>query len=321
MSIELQLDLLEQVDTPESGVDTTRNEAAELLGKYLASNEAIKKLSEAHNVSSKQKKELQKAIYREYNAKISALSSERDSLIRDSERENAEGYAEYLQRVEVLHEDIAAVERILSLLRWQIMGADKQEYVDFAHDEATLPGRGDKYIECIDVFYQDPYLKVCAYVHENDRPKNRYTLILAGRCWFPESILEWPHNYIRLHAKGYGNFNLGMEIAHKHSVDDLKKQYEKKRASLLTPEMQRYQDTRTEYLHTIETYTVDDFKPLLAYVCGCGYFETWSESEHQRHIDELNSQAYKCRHCDAVLTPQPSNDDSVSKEGRIQDQT
>jgi len=122
----------------------------------------------------------------------------------------------------------------------------------------------EKHLEVIET-YQDDCMSLRLYIAENDRPKNRYSIIVAGQSKLGgDDILKLPYSYgTSLNTYGRG-ISILSEIRHFTTIEDAKNYHEKYNLQKLLKEfLTRYNDVKTEYEQTCKKYSLDDFAELL----------------------------------------------------------
>lgn len=253
--------------------------------EYLESEKRISSLSQARDdFREKKEKEITDLKWEVYQPKIRALEDERDERVAEIRKESESKQLESNEKIAELHKTIEKVERILSFLKPTAWKEKKNaEWLDF--DESTV--KAYHYCEKIETFYKDEYLKIVAYISENSKPKNKYSLTLVGKCFFTEKQIKFPYGYgLDLAIFGEG-FTVAVPVIDKPTIEEAKAYYTKNKEKILKPTMEEYQAVKKEYLDVIRTYTIDDFKKLIAYRCdlGCGFFYTEREERHIARVE------------------------------------
>ena len=160
--------------------------------------------------------------------------------------------------IDGLTEAIKAVRRKAAFLAAKDeIEADKVEF----DDETMKPYRGKEMLR-LGTYYEDRYLIVKLYIVENDRPKNRYTLIAFGYSPLSE-FLEYRTYYggpVMYHGP---RPTFAREIAHKPTPEDLKEFLKKRTTDKIIPQLGRYLKVRDEYIETIANHTIKEFRPML----------------------------------------------------------
>lgn len=261
----------------------------DLVIEYLESEKQISSISQARDDFREKKEKEITDLTLDYEPKIRALEDERDERVAEIRKESESKRFESDEKITELHKTIEKVERILSFLKptWR-----SAEWLDF--DEGTVKAYRDRYCEKIGTFYRDEYLKIVAYIAENSKPKNKYSLTLVGKCFFGEKQMPFPYAYgLDLAIFGEG-FTVAVPVIDKPTIEEAKAYFTKNREKILKPTMEKYQEVKKEYLDVIRTYTIDDFGNLIAYRCSeCGFFYTEREARHISRIEESS-----CPNCE-----------------------
>lgn len=245
----------------------------ELVSAYRESEKQISSISRESDEFKENKEEEIQDVGEVYEPKIDALKQERDEKIREIEGGIESREKESEEKINELHRNIEKVERILSFLKPTHRTA---EWVDF--DEDKVEACRDYHIEKIGTFYRDECIKIVAYIVENGKPKNKYSLAIVGRSVFREEQIEgWEHcvkSYgLNIYTDGF--FDVETNITDRPTIEEVKAYYEKNKEKILKSQLEQYQEVKKEYLDVLKTYKIDDFKELIAYRCSkCGYFYT-----------------------------------------------
>jgi len=261
----------------------------DLVIEYLESEKQIRSISqERDDFRGKKEKEITDLKWEVYEPKIRALEEERDEKVSEINEESNARVRSLTEKIAELNETVEKVERVLSFLKPTRKSA---EWLDF--DESTVKAYGD-YCEKIGTFYRDDFLKIVAYIAENRKPKNKYTLALVGRCFFKEKQMKFPYSYgLDLNIFGQG-LTVAIHITDKPTIDGAKTYFTKNKEKILKLTMEKYQEVKKEYLDVRKTYTTDDFKELIAYRClECGFFYTEREANRISRIESSS-----CPNCE-----------------------
>ena len=204
------------------------------------------------------------ALEKERNDKTSVLENKFDTLIAANDSEITQKKVP-LQEIEtiLLHLTVKPKEVV-----WE--------------DSAIHPMRRwnqtDYFIQPLDMIYSDPWLKIKAFILENKKPVNKYTLCLFGRCLFTtrndrRRLLKFPHDY------GVPGNHTDQQISVPQkdfpTVKAAEACFEKNKQNLLTSFIKEYKEVKETYQKIITTYTLKDFRPLFTFECkACGFFLT-----------------------------------------------
>ena len=119
--------------------------------------------------------------------------------------------------IAVLHARLEPVERKIKFLEKR----DEIEKVDLDIKEDKIKPYDDKELVALGTFYEDRYLKVILFIAENDKPKNRYSLIAYGKTSL--------HEFVDC-SRGYGisisdhgmSYHFSMDLKSLPSIEELK---------------------------------------------------------------------------------------------------
>ena len=269
------------------------------------------------------------------DAEISALNRayrEKKWVLEDEERkaenklkqdkEEREDVARF--QVDALEGVVVLVDRILYFLKLK---------PDITWKEEVLKAYEEKELVRLGALYQDEFLDMRLYVVENARPKNRYTLVVKGRCafgaplgWEPSSILELPRGYVRMQDYGAGD-NVESILAHLPSIDDAEKYVAKHSKELMRNFLEKYQAVKQEYLEAIKNYKLEDFagiEPLRVDMSYQTVFDELVKLEHsakphtQVTLTFKNGSAITIFDPDNLLLLQPGDVVEATKKEEVQ---
>lgn len=260
-------------------------QAIENLGKVKALYGEIETIEKAT------RQEVSRLHYDVYQSKIRELEHERDRMIEavgvDSQGQINESKAVIENLQTVIHQ----VSRLLEFLK-----LDTTEDLSIADDDVKPYDRYDQRLtESLGYFFNDDYLKVKLFIIENDKPKNKYSLVALGKCLFYEELLKLPKSY-GLPCYIHGFCELETVIKDFPLVAEAKNWLNKNKARLSFL-LGEYDRVKEEYQDAIQNYKVDDFQELLIARCQCGYYYT----EFDRNNISFRDNTTECPRCEAIL--------------------
>lgn len=260
-------------------------EAIENLSKVKSLQGEIETISKATRDESYR---LRYGIYRD---KIRELEHERDQMI-DAVDADSQGQINDREAViENLQTVIRQVSRILEFLR-----LDTTLDLSIADDDVKPYGRyNQRFKESLGYFINDDYLKVKLFIIENDKPKNKYSLIAVGKCLFHEELLKLPKTYgLPCYTQGF--YSLESVIKDFPSLAETKDWFGKHKVSLYDLKG-KYDQVKKEYQEAMQNYKVADFHELLIAHCQCGYYYT----EFERRNISFRDNTTECPRCGSIL--------------------
>ena len=237
--------------------------------------------------------ETRRLQYDVYQPKIRAIEDECRHVIDDA-KNIAQGKEEFKRKqVEELTEPVRKVERILEFFR-----LDTRKPIDIADEDVKQNDRyKERYRENWGLVFDDPFLKVRAFIMENDKPKNKYIIVLIGRCLFDSGLgdrplLKLPRDYGLSISEPWGS--APQEILKEAATVKELHTWWTSNGMRKVSWIQDYVAVRAEYEHILKTYRVTDFDDFLTWMCPeCGYFQTVFES-YRLMKDEVMT----CHRCD-----------------------
>lgn len=260
------------------------NQANENLGKINLIHQETNSVRDAYE------KENYRIRYDVFRPKIAKIERERDKIIEEAHANYEQKEAELKQKAEALAVIVTQVERILDYLR---LDTGKGLTIN---DDEVQPYRSykDTVKENLGYIFDDAYLKIKLFMVENDKPKNKYSLIALGHCLFHDGLLNLPHAY-GVHVRTPFGCYPELVIRDFPSVPELTNWLKLHRDNILAKVTGEYEQVKTEYLDIIKTYKVDDFQELLVARCTCGYFYTKLDNRSSRDI-------VTCLRCNSPMT-------------------
>lgn len=249
-----------------------------------------KELDELRTVTDNETRRLQ---YDVYQPKIRAIE---EKCRQEIEKVKADALAKHNAKVldvQTLMEPVRKVERILEFFR-----LDTRQPIDIADTDVKQNDRyKERYRENWGLVFDDPFLKVRAFVMENDKPKNKYIIVLIGRCLFDSGLgdrplLKLPRDYGLSISEPWGS--APQEILKEAATVKELQTWWTSNGMRKVSWIQDYVAVRAEYEHILKTYRVTDFDDFLTWMCPeCGYFHTVFESYHLNHGEVMT-----CHRCD-----------------------
>ena len=244
-------------------------------------------------IRSETETESRRLQYDVYRPKVQALEEECRNAIAKVQAAGKVTEDEIDKQAHELMEPVRKVERILEFFR-----LDTRVPIDITDEDVKISDRyKERYRENLGLVFDDPFLKVRLFVLENDKPKNKYILVLIGRCLFDTGLgdrplLKLPRDYGLSISEPWGSApqHILKEAA---TVKELHTYWTSHGFSKV-PWVADYVAVRAEYEHILKTYRVTDFNDFLTWMCPeCGYFHTIFESYYQREGEVMT-----CHRCD-----------------------
>jgi len=197
----------------------------------------------------------QEAEAKQHCAKMIKTIEERclEEIKRIQEKVNAltEPIEEGIRKLEP---EIRGIERKIEFLKHREKSKGKRPELD---DEAIKPYH-DRELVKLGTLYEDEFTIIKLFAAENDRPKNRWTLMAIGDTLLG-ALLDVPHDYgLPIYMK-HGGF-LQKALAHLPTLDEVKTYAER---DCMRGDLAAYEKVKKAYLDTVNNYSLEDFKPLL----------------------------------------------------------
>lgn len=161
------------------------------------------------------------------------------------------------QGIQKLEPEIQDINQKIKFLKYrEKIDGEKLEF-----DDESVKVYHDKKLVKLGIFYEDEFTLIKLFAAENDRPKNRWTLMAIGYTLLRE-LYDMPHDYgLPIHMS-HGAF-LQKTLKHLPTLEEVKTYIERKRETLMIGDGAAYKAVKKAYLDTINNYSLEDFKPLL----------------------------------------------------------
>ena len=273
-------------------LDTTGADAITALFKK---NQAkMSRLKADHEGLSNEKGKKQNEIRDRYNAVIRELQKQRDFMIGGLENEIGASQAKLNKDVGELSAAGAKIDRIIAFLR------AGQKDLDTARLDKMGARRG-KHLEIVESLTDD-CIDLRLLIFENDRPKNRYTIAIAGTSkiggtGYKESILDLPQEYVSgLDFSG----NVLHEGMHLPTLDAARKHAKARDIrGMLKGFFKEYDKVHEEYRQACQKYTLKDFSEFMEerFKIHWASLSEWSRKgdleEHKIGTDDIEKMTRK----------------------------
>ena len=173
-------------------------------------------------------------------------------------REKAKALTEPLEQgIKDLEPEIQDIKRKIKFLKHR----EKIEGKKPQFDDESVKAYHDKELVKLGILYEDEFTIIKLFAAENDRPKNRWTLMALGYTLLRE-LYDMPHEYALPIHMIHGAF-LQKALKHLPTLEEIKAYVERKRESLMQVDGRRYKAVKKAYLDTINNYALEDFRVLL----------------------------------------------------------
>jgi len=234
--------------------------------------------NETQELRDKTDKELRRLQYDIYQPKVRAIEAECQEELRKVKEAAQTQHNIKVEQVKILMEPVRQVERILEFFR-----LDTRVPINITNEDVKQNDRyKTRYRENLGLVFDDTFLKVRLFIMENDKPKNKYILVLIGRCLFDTGLGDRP--VLKL-TRDYGlSISEPWASAPQHilkeaaTVKELHTYWTAHGFSKV-PWLTEYLKVKAEYEYNLKNYRLEDFKDFITWFCPeCGYFQTIFES-------------------------------------------
>ncbi len=244
--------------------------------------------SEQEEARKRAEAEQHRLMWDVYGPRIRQLENERDGEINKVKEQAEAEYQQTRERIIELNKPELQVKRILEFL-----GLDTES--DLAVQDSDIHAYRDNYTEPLGYLFRDDYLEAKLFIVGNGKPKNKYSLVVYGKCLFTEELLKLRYGY---GVAGYTHerYQLVAHLRDFPAVSDAKAWLEKNRAKLDL--FDGYKVVKQEYLATKADYNLGMFKDFIYLQCACGFFyTTFDHDSYSVHYWDDPT----CPRCDASL--------------------
>ena len=161
------------------------------------------------------------------------------------------------QGIKELESEIQEVEQKIKFLKHR----EKIEGKKPQFDDESVKTYHDKELVKLGILYEDEFTIIKLFAAENDRPKNRWTLMALGYTLLRE-LYDMPHEYaLPIHM--IHGASLQKALKHLPTLEEIKAYVERRRETLMSGDGVTYKEVKKAYLNTVNNYSLEDFKPLL----------------------------------------------------------
>jgi len=246
------------------------NSVQQLISIYKENQHTILELKQVLDELHDQNQEERRKTFNKYHTKFIALEEEQDQELnkletkQDQELNKLETKiqqinSDYDKKISELNIPISDTKRIIYFLN--------QSKVKLNFDVNKTTNRYG-HLELIQECY-DVDLILVSYIAENDRPKNKYSLVIVGMCRFGDhnnsKILKLPYDYkISLYHDAIQWWSIEKEVKVFDSINSAKKYHKSNKIENIFKDFfTEYHTIKQEYLKAITTYTLDDFAEII----------------------------------------------------------
>lgn len=225
----------------------------EIIEQYIKNKKEIERLKDELDQEKEKISNAIRSVKDTYWYKKNELEAEERRIIDLLSEQENRIQKEKNKQIEELYQVISRVKRIIRYLE-----LEKTRDLTISDKIETYH---NTYIESLGYFYNDEYLKIKVFILSNDKPKNKYTLILLGKTIFYKELLELPYSYGIRGLNDFG-FNLRLDLQDLPSIEEIKDYYEKHKDKLIKDFIGSYQKVKQEFIETLKNYRIEDFKEI-----------------------------------------------------------
>ena len=124
----------------------------------------------------------------------------------------------------------------------------------------------DRKIEPLGYIFDEEFYKIKAFIVENDKPKNKYSLEIYGKNLFRKELIEIPYGYGLNSSSNYEGYNLQISLKDAPTIEELKIYLDKDKDKILEKcKISEVEETYREYLGVLQNYNIEEFKCFEVY--------------------------------------------------------
>ena len=259
-------------------------DAGAMITQYHKNKKEIATLEQTQETLEKENRDQINEIAMRYNTTIHELDKQKNIENYKLETVIDSAAKETRQKIEQLSEAETILDRVLYFLKIENKKLDSAPLNE-------IKNYHDKHLETVQT-YSDDTLELRLLIAENDRPKNKYSIIIAGNSRIGsndrnDSILVLPHSYgVRINAL---YLDIITDVKQFPSISDAKKYLKTHDIKTILKEFfVKYDAIKSEYDGVISKYTLSDFETVIREQLT-KYFErkTYGESEMRKAAKEI----------------------------------
>ena len=219
----------------------------EIIEQYIKNEKEIEKLqNDLRNEEERKNNKIYELRYSIYSDKINALEKERDEKIININQHFEEMHEKPTnQKIEKLSDVVNQVNKILALIEIARDGDKSIKFEVYCY----IDGRKVS-VKPIDTLYKDEFADIGVFIERNRKPKNCFSLFIAGNTIFNETILDLSKNYLGFINDNYVTYSYILKD--NHIKEELLNYYEKNKEKLRTAFLEKYDPVKKEYLAAVK---------------------------------------------------------------------
>ena len=234
-------------------------DAGAMITQYNKNKKEITSLEQTQETLEKEKREQINEITMRYNTTIHELDKQKNRENDKLQEDIDSAEKETSQKIEKLSEAKTTLDKVLYFLKIENKKLDSSSLNE-------IKNYHDKHLETSQT-WSDECMELRLLIAENDRPKNKYSIIIAGKSKIGshdrnDSILVLPYSY-GVHINAW-HLDILTDVKHFTSISDAKK-YLKTHdiQSILKDFFAQYGIVKSEYESVISKYTLSDFEQII----------------------------------------------------------
>lgn len=242
--------------------DDAQRQASEIVKEYLDSETRIRKIKETHEAE-------EEAIRRKERKELDKIDHKMRDL-RDEENNTRNKFSNQLENARKKRETailpfadkIAKTACIMSLLEIAESFEPVKDIND--GDVKQCEHYTNRFLEWQNYIHHDDFLKIRILIVENNKPKNKYSVMAYGRCAFTkENLIKLPYYYGGPSLNDYNNsFSIKIESGSYPSIDEAKKRSENAK-KIFESTIRDVELLEQEYRIVTQKYKLSDFKKIV----------------------------------------------------------
>lgn len=255
-----------------------------LIKEYIQNGLEIAEIAKQTQIKEKQANDARDKILVRITDIRNQIEEQASVLKRDSKLTLDSITAEEQNQIDPYQQQRLAVKRIIQFL-------DVHETpLPIEIGEVTF--RKGEFAEWRDWIYDNDYLKIRLLLHENNKPVNKYSLMVYGVCAFENPLVQLPY-YCGSHLHTT-HMDISKELKSFKTIGAAIAFIDKKKKTLFHDLIAAVETLTDEYLTIIKKYSLSDFEELFEYTClDCHTTFKIIPDSHNVELPGLNSREFK----------------------------
>lgn len=235
----------------------------DIIKQYIKNHTEIVRLTDKRDMAVRElntQKQNVKGIHQE---QIEKIEEKRNNIINAIEKQKKAIEQEINAKIGSLQEIKEKVYKIMAYLK-----IDAKKDLTLNDNDFEVHGHGNEYSEGLGYLFNDNFLKIKLFIVENNKPKNKFSLIAVGETIFATqriynkeiTPLNLFYDYgVFLHYTKSGYPALKQNIKDLPTIEELKAYLNRNREEILARCKGNYDVVKQEYLEALKNFSTENF--------------------------------------------------------------